>query len=31
VPAAKIDSILAEIYATPKSVIDKATKAIASE
>jgi tripartite-type tricarboxylate transporter receptor subunit TctC len=31
VPAAKIDAILAEIYATPKDVIDKATKAIATE
>jgi tripartite-type tricarboxylate transporter receptor subunit TctC len=31
VPAAKIDAILAEIYATPKDVIDKAAKAIASE
>jgi tripartite-type tricarboxylate transporter receptor subunit TctC len=31
VPAAKIDAILAEIYATPKDVIGKATKAIASE
>jgi len=31
VPAAKIDAILAEIYATPKDVIDKAARAIASE
>jgi tripartite-type tricarboxylate transporter receptor subunit TctC len=31
VPAAKIDAILAEIYATPKDVIDKATRAIATE
>ena len=31
VPASKIDAILTEIYATPKNVIDKAAKAIASE
>jgi tripartite-type tricarboxylate transporter receptor subunit TctC len=30
-PAAKIDAILAELYATPKPIIDKAAKAIASE
>ena len=31
VSAATIDALLAEAYATPKDVIDKATKAIASE